>query len=88
MVDNVRTMPGCDLPGEPNEQLVEMLESFLDQARSGRITAMAGAFFTDDGCTGAFGTQPNGNSDHLISGLESIKYRYVKHIIALENEAQ
>lgn len=87
MADNVKAMPGCRLFGQPNEHLVEMLESFLEQAKEGRITGMAGAFVTDDECTGSFGTEPNGDADHLISALEVIKYRYVRHIILVENEA-
>jgi len=52
MAKNVLPLRGnevCTSPGEPNEQIVAYLEERLEQARAGRIRAMACAFVIEDG---------------------------------------
>jgi hypothetical protein len=51
------------IPGKPDQAVIDLLESFLQDARSGKIVAIAIAGVlaenagTSDGLTGAFGTR-------------------------------
>lgn len=50
-MSNVKAINGHIVPGEPNPQVVALLEKALDEARKGEISAVAIATLSPDGCS-------------------------------------
>lgn len=65
MTEKVVSFPGCVAPGGVNNDVVEILEHMLEDAKAGRLTAFIGAGFMHDGSTRS--AWANGN--YTVSGM-------------------
>lgn len=76
----VPLFPEKVLPGGVNQELVEMIEAMLDDAKAGRM--IAGAFVTvkpDGQCMTAW--KGDGSQNALASGILTLLHRYGRGLV-------
>jgi hypothetical protein len=82
MTDNVVSLTGHQIDGEPCQEVIEVLEEALDSARRGEITAIAGAWLTAN--EKAFTFEAGNRFTALVGGLELAKYDMIRKVEALD----
>lgn len=78
---NVFSIGGATPPGQPVEDIVELLERLLEEAKAGDIRGIAYAISLNNGCKATGWEEADGSRDPLCTAIGILQHRYLAGLL-------
>lgn len=77
----IKTIHGGRTPGQPSKNIIETLESLLDEARSGSLIGIAYATVRENGAQGTGWEGESGSRHTLGTAMMMLQHRYTEALL-------